>query len=121
MGCSTTQKVTDTWGSGGEGYSRVSGHFSGESDKGMLNQLNQLWFKVFSFLNFLLYNIKLLPSVALGSMLAVGRMVCRMATALRCTTTGTNTLEDSSREHLSLHFVKPRFPQGGVQEWVWCF
>ena len=46
--------------------------------------------------------MKFFISVALESMLVVGRTVFRMATALLCTTTETNTLANSGREHLPL-------------------
>ena len=51
-------------------------------------------------------------SVALESMLVVGRTVFRTAMALQCTTTETNTLANSSREHLPLQNVYVMFVTG---------
>ena len=86
--CFTTLKATGTWVSGGRGYSRVLEHSLGETYIESISRIQ--------------------ISVEPESMLAVGRTVYKMATALQCTTMGTNTLANSSKRIpvFFLHFSK---------------
>ena len=57
-------------------------------------------------------------------MLAIGGTVYKMATALLCTTMGTNTLANSSKEHTCHYKLRRQTTlmwQGRVQEWIRSF